>query len=152
MKRIKTLRFGEIEEDESKIIHFAQGLPAFEEEHEFILVLQTMDNPYVFLQSIKTPELAFLMTRPFVFFPAYEFTLPETIREQLGLKDLNDLDVYTLITIPDGNIQQMTTNLLAPIVLNKCNYEAQQVILEKTNYMTKHALFPQSEMSEKGEK
>jgi len=152
MKRIKTLRFGEIEEDESKIIHFAQGLPAFEEEHEFILILQNMDSPYVFLQSVKTPELAFLMTRPFVFFPSYEFTLPEMTREQLALQDSKDVDVYTLITIPEGQIQKMTTNLLAPIVINKCNYEAQQVILERTNYLTKHALFPQSEMSEKGEK
>jgi flagellar assembly factor FliW len=151
MKKIKTLRFGEIEEDEGKIIHFAQGLPAFEEEHEFILVLQTMDSPYVFLQSIKTPELAFLMTRPFVFFPSYEFALPEMTREQLALQDSQDVDVYTLITIPEGQIQQMTTNLLAPIVINKCNYEAQQVILERTNYMTKHALFPQPEMSKKGE-
>ena len=39
MKKIKTLRFGEIEEDENKIVRFAQGMPAFEGEHEFILIL-----------------------------------------------------------------------------------------------------------------
>ena len=61
MKKIKTLRFGELEEDESKIIHFAQGMPAFEGEHEFVLILPDMDSPYVFLQSVQTPELALIL-------------------------------------------------------------------------------------------
>ena len=142
MKKIKTLRFGEIEAEESKIIHFAQGMPAFEGEHEFILILQEMDSPYVFLQSVRTPELAFLMVRPFVFFPDYEFTLPDTVQEQLSVEKQEDLDIYTLVTIPDGNIQNMTSNLLAPVVINKQKQEAQQVVLEKTHYTTKHALFP----------
>ena len=38
MRKIKTTRFGEIEEDEGKIVRFAAGLPAFEDEHEFIIV------------------------------------------------------------------------------------------------------------------
>ena len=149
MKKIRTLRFGEIEEDESKIVHFAQGMPAFEGEHEFILILQDMESPYVFLQSVRTPELAFLMTRPYVFFPDYEFTLPDAVLEQLAIKKQEDLDVYTLITIPDGSIQRMTTNLLAPVVINKQNREAQQVVLEKTHYTTKHALFPDKTKGDK---
>ena len=44
MKKIKTLRFGEIEAEPGKIIHFDQGMPAFEGEHEFMLILQEMDS------------------------------------------------------------------------------------------------------------
>jgi len=152
MKKIKTLRFGELEEDESKIIHFAQGMPAFEGEHEFVLILQDIESPYVFLQSVQTPELAFLMVRPFVFFPEYEFVLPDLILEQLAIVAQADMDVYTLITIPDGNIQKMTTNLLAPVIINKHNREAQQVVLEKTKYTTKHALFSEQAAAAKGDK
>lgn len=151
MKKIRTLRFGEIEEDESKIVHFAQGMPAFEGEHEFVLILPDMDSPYVFLQSVQTPELAFLMTRPFVFFPDYEFVLPDVVLEQLAIEKQVDFDVYTLITIPEGSIQDMTTNLLAPVVINRKSREAQQVVLEKTKYTTKHALFP-DKIKAKGDK
>ena len=149
MRKINTIRFGEIEEDENKIVHFAQGIPAFEDEHEFVIIPYDPSSPYVFLQSVQTPELAFLMTRPFVFFPDYEFVLPDVVLEQLAIEKQEDLDVYTLITIPDGSIQRMTTNLLAPVVVNKQNREAQQVVLEKTHYTTKHALFPDKAKGDK---
>ena len=52
MKKIMTSRFGEIEAAEESIIHFATGIPAFEEEREFILIPYEDDSPYVFLQSV----------------------------------------------------------------------------------------------------
>ena len=67
MKKIMTSRFGEIEAEEESIIHFAAGIPAFEEEREFIIIPYEEDSPYVFLQSVRTPELAFLMTMPLTF-------------------------------------------------------------------------------------
>jgi flagellar assembly factor FliW len=39
----------------------------------------------------------------------------------------------------------MTTNLLAPVVINTKNMQAKQVVLEKTNYTTKERLFPEKE-------
>jgi flagellar assembly factor FliW len=38
MRKVSTSRFGEIEVDEKKIIHFKNGIPAFEDEHEFIIL------------------------------------------------------------------------------------------------------------------
>lgn len=141
MKKVNTLRFGELEVTDEQIIHFENGIPAFDDEHEFVLIIQDPAMPYAFLQSLKSPGLAFLMTRPFVFFPDYEFVLNDSVEEQLGLKSAEELDIFTLVTIPDGDIRKMTTNLLAPIVINKANQKAQQCVLEKTNYTTKHMLF-----------
>ena len=62
MSKIMTSRFGEIEAAEESIIQFAAGIPAFEEEREFIIIPYEEGSPYVFMQSVKTPELAFLMT------------------------------------------------------------------------------------------
>ena len=141
MKKIDTLRFGSIEAEENQVINFKQGIPAFEEEKEFLLIVPDETAPYAFLQSVKTPELAFLMTRPFVFFPDYEFVLNDEIEEQLELKSEEDLDVFAFITIPDGDIKKMTVNLLAPVVINKRARFGQQYVLEKTKYTTAHALF-----------
>ena len=38
MKTVDTLRFGQIEVEEDKILHFADGIPAFEDEHEFVII------------------------------------------------------------------------------------------------------------------
>ena len=38
MRKVYTSRFGEIEVDEEKIVHFQNGIPAFEEEKEFIIL------------------------------------------------------------------------------------------------------------------
>lgn len=142
MKQFNTLRFGEIEVDENEIVHFADGIPAFEDEHEFLIIPYDEESPYVFLQSLTTPELAFLMTMPFVFFPEYEFELDDANQEKLGLTRQEDMLVYMLLTIPDGQVELMTANLTAPIVMNQVTMQARQIVLDKSRYTTKHRLFP----------
>lgn len=145
MKKINTARFGELNIQEDKIFYFADGLPAFEDEHRFIILPFDDDSPYSFLQSVETPELAFLMTVPFVFFPDYEFVLEDDVMAALAIKGSEDMQVYTLVTIPGGNIKEMTANLMAPVVINKETREAKQVVLDKSQYTTKHRLFPPKE-------
>ena len=142
MKKIKTARFGELEIQEDRIFHFADGLPAFEDEREFVILPFDDDSPYSFLQSVATPELAFLMTVPFVVFPDYEFVLEDDVMAALAIKGSEDMQIYTLVTIPGGNIKEMTANLMAPVVINKKTREAKQVVLDKSQYTTKHRLFP----------
>lgn len=148
MKKINTRRFGELEVEEQDIIKFADGLPAFEDEHEFVVLPYEEGTPYMFLQSMNTPELAFLMTDPFVFFPDYTFELDDANMSKLGVEDMEDVLVCTLISIPAGGIANMTTNLLAPVVINRHTKEARQVVLEKTQYTTKHRLFPEKKGAE----
>lgn len=148
MRKIDTRRFGELEVDERDIVRFADGLPAFDDEHEFVVLPYEEGTPYMFLQSLATPELAFLMTDPFVFFPDYTFELDDANMDKLGVEDMEDILVCTLISIPAGGIANMTTNLLAPVVINRHTKEARQVVLEKTQYTTKHRLFPEKKGAE----
>jgi flagellar assembly factor FliW len=143
MKKVNTLRFGEIEVEEEKVVHFEDGIPAFEDEHEFLIIPYDDESPYVFLQSITTPDLAFLMTMPFVFFPEYEFELDDDSQNKLGIKSQEDMLIYTLLTIPGGKVADMTANLMAPVVLNQNTMQARQIVLDKSRYTTKHRLFPE---------
>ncbi len=145
MRKINTRRFGELELEDEDIVRFAHGLPAFEDEHEFVVLPYEEGTPYMFLQSAATPELAFLMTDPFVFFSDYSFELDDANMEELGIATPEDILVCTLISIPPTGIPDMTTNLLAPVVFNKNTMEAKQVVLEKSPYTTKHRLFPKKE-------
>ena len=143
MKKINTLRFGELEIEEQDVVRFADGIPAFEDEHEFVVLPYEEGTPYMFLQSMATPELAFLMTDPFVFFPDYSFELDDENMEKLAINSMDDVLVCTLISVPRSGVAGMTTNLLAPVVINRHTMQARQIVLEKTQYTTKHRLFPE---------
>lgn len=148
MRKVNTSRFGEIEVDESKIVHFKDGIPAFEDEHEFIILPYEEESPYYFMQSLKSPELAFLLTIPFLFFNDYTFEIDDESVKELEIKNPESVFYYSMVTIPNGSIRYMTANLVAPIVLNSENMRAKQVVLEKSNYTTKHRLFPESAKKE----
>ncbi|MBR0060322.1 MAG: flagellar assembly protein FliW [Selenomonadaceae bacterium] len=143
MRKVSTSRFGEIEVDEKKIVHFKDGIPAFEDEREFIILPYEEDSPYYFMQSVNSPDLAFLLTIPFLFFPEYSFEVDDVTMKELEITNHDNVFYYSMITIPNGSIRYMTANLLAPIVLNSDNMQAKQVVLEKSNYTTKHRLFPE---------
>lgn len=144
MKKIDTLRFGEIEAEKEKIICFETGIPGFEDEHEFLLVPYDEESPFLFLQSLNSRELAFLVVSPFVFFPAYEFEIDDAAMEQLALNNSEQLVIYSILTVPAGNIKKITANLMAPVIINQENMKAKQIILEKTGYTTKHEIFSQN--------
>lgn len=145
MRKVMTTRFGEIEVADDKIVRFEDGLPAFEDEHEFHMIAYDKESPYYFLQSMATPELAFLVVVPYIFFPEYEFRLDDEAAEQLGIAAPEDLEIYVLLTIPEGKIPAVTANLMAPVVVNRRTLAAKQVILTEGEYTTKTPLFARGE-------
>jgi flagellar assembly factor FliW len=146
MRKVSTARFGEIEIDESKVVQFPHGIPAFDDEKEFAILPMTQDeeSPYVFMQSLSSPELAFLMTNPFSFFSDYEFEIDDDSLENLDIKEQEDLVIYVILTLPKGKVRDMTANLMAPVVINTANMKAKQIVLDKSRYTTKHRLFPEA--------
>ena len=149
MKNIATTRFGNLEIDEAEIIRFPNGIPGFLEEKEFVMIPLGENEPFVFLQSLKEGDLAFLLTNPFLFFKDYEFVLPDEILAMLEIKESTDFATYSILSILDKNIKNMTANLVAPLIINLNTKQACQVVLEKTVYTTRHRLF-QEESAERG--
>ena len=145
MRKVNTVRFGEIDVDETKILHFKEGIPAFETEHEFLLLPFEENSPFSFMQSLKSPDLAFLVTNPFLFFPEYSFEIDDDIMKSLEIDAQEDLLIYVILTIPNGEVKKMTANLMAPVVLNVKNMQSKQVVLDKSPYQTKHLLFAEKE-------
>ena len=85
------------------------------------------------------------MTVPYIFFPEYEFQLDDDVTKKLEINTPEDIILYTLLTIPNGDITKMTANLMAPVVINNNTLAAKQVVLEKSRYTTKHPLFQSKE-------
>lgn len=138
---IRTTRFGDLDIEASVVLHFPHGLPGFPEETRFVLLPYDADSPFAFLQSTVEPDLAFLVVDPFAFFPAYEFTLSEQLTAELGLSPECPPKIYSIVTVPEKT-EDLTANLIAPVIINPKKQLARQTVLEKTSYTTRHRLFP----------
>ncbi len=146
--KLNTKNFGELDIDEKKIISFPEGLPGFEEEKEFIIINnEDEENPFCWLQSVKNPDLAFVIVNPFFVFSDYSVDLSETVQEKLKIKDEKDVAVYSIVVVPE-DLKKMTANLLGPIVINVRERLGKQVILDDPRYTTKHYIFPQEDRGE----
>jgi flagellar assembly factor FliW len=139
---IETKYFGTMLIDQQDIIQFENGIPGFPEEKQFIF-LPLEETEFLVMQSIKTPQLAFITSSPFTFFKDYEIKLSDTVVEQLQLKSELDVTILVILSVQKP-FSQTTTNLVAPIVINTVQKLAKQVILENTPYETKHLLFYQT--------
>lgn len=136
---IDTKYFGQLEIVEDNIIIFPKGLPAFEHIREFVLLSFPDNDIYFCLQSVKQPEIAFILINPWDFFPEYNFHIPKDDLEELAIEKQEQVQVYNIITIPHDP-KDMTANLMAPIVINTFNRRGKQIVLYESEYGTKHPL------------
>ncbi len=134
--QISTTNFGNLEVDEKMIITFEEGLPGFENEHEFVILNNwDTDDPvgFMWLQSTQNEELAFVISIPFLLRSSYEFEIPEDVCKTMGFDDPSQVGVYTVCKI-QNEIESMTFNLTSPIVVNTQSRKAMQLTLDDDRY------------------
>ncbi|MGB9682852.1 MAG: flagellar assembly protein FliW [bacterium] len=125
-----TSLFGNIDIEGFYKIIFTSPILGFEDEREFILIRNSENSPFYWLQSLNTPELAFLLADPFVFFPDYK----------IPLETEGNIAAYVIVTVEE-DFRFSTANLLAPIIIDADTNTAMQIVLEDSGYTTKHRLF-----------
>lgn len=138
---IKTTRFGEIEVPEELILAFPSGLPGFPDEKKFALFPYEPESPFSILQSLAEPDLAFLLADPYRFFNDYSFELDDELTAELGFSPDNLPQVFSVATIRD-KLENMTVNLIAPIVVNWQQRTGVQLIIDSKLYSVRQPLFP----------
>lgn len=137
---IETKHFGEIEVNEDRIITFSDGIPGFDDFKKYIIIKNPQEGvPFNWLQSTDNMDLAFVIINPFIFKQDYEFNMPENVIKKLDIKTPEDVTIYSIVTIPD-DINKMTANLVAPIVINHSNKKGKQILLQDSDYNRKHLI------------
>ena len=136
-----TARFGSLEIQDHDILVFPDALYGFDHEKEFALLPldPNIESPMEWLQSLRTRELAFIVTDPFLFVPEYKMALSDSEQTQLEIESMESVVVRVIVTIPKV-YSEMTANLVAPIVINQGKGLAKQVVLTNAEYDTKHSL------------
>ena len=137
---INTSRFGEIDIPDEKFIEFAAGLPGFEQCKRFALISTEETAPFHWLQSVEIPDIALAVIDPFKIFPDYAPRVSETMLSDIGSPPDEDILLFTVAVIP-GEVSNMTTNLVSPILINAKTNAARQVILEGSNYQIRHPIY-----------
>ncbi|MFW5736196.1 MAG: flagellar assembly protein FliW [Halanaerobium sp.] len=144
---IMTRDFGKLKVAESDIISFASGMPGFEELKDFVLLPLADESPFIIMQSVEDPDIAFVTVEPGNLIQDYEFEISDKIEEELKIENISNLLILNIITLKD-QIKNSTANLSAPIVINIEEKLAKQVILDDQRYQVRYKIFAAEEVAE----
>ena len=130
--RANTRLFGEIDIEQEKIIVLPDGIVGFPDMKNFTLLFdeEKKDNVTImWFQSMDEPQFAMPVMLPQVVKEDYNPTINDSLLEPLG--DLNPDNTYVLVTVTvPPQIEKMTVNLKAPIIINTDTKKAAQLIVE----------------------
>jgi len=103
--------------------------------------LQFEDSyPIIWLQSMDDGGICLPVLDTFSVLSDYVFDIDEADVEVLELGGPEDLHVVSVLVIPD-EIQGMTANLAAPIIINTATGKAKQIILGGGKYNVRVPVF-----------
>ena len=147
----KTRLFGKITIDDEKLITFPEGIVGFPFLKQFALIhdAENENAPIMWLQSMDEPTFAMPVIEPQLVTDSYNPTVDDTYLEPLG--ELAEDQIYSLVTITvPPQIENMSVNLKAPIVINMANNKAVQIIVED-DYKVKHPIYETLRKRKEGE-
>jgi len=146
--KIETRYLGRVDIEADKIMTFPSGLPGFSDKHDFVLLNFSKNDNFQVLQSIDDKDLAFIVTNPYQFYQDYEFKLDDSIRDTLDINKIEDVLVFSIVTLQE-TLSQSTINLKAPLILNRYSKLGKQYILNDDTYSMKQALVLEKRMQQR---
>ncbi|MDS0524122.1 flagellar assembly protein FliW [Clostridium sp. SHJSY1] len=118
---------------------FKNGIPGLEEYKNYILEKSEELEPFNVLQSKENQGLGLVVISPFEVMQDYEIKLSENTIKNLEIKEPNEVLLCTTVTL-NSDLDKVTTNLRAPIVINLKNGLGEQIIVDNDKYKIKHPI------------
>ena len=141
--KITTRVFGEIEIDDSKIIRFPAGIIGFPEMTDFALVFDEEKgnkSPIKWLQSLQEINFALPVMDPLLVAKDYNPEVEDDHLIPLGKMNPEDTLVLVTVTVPK-DLEKMSVNLQAPIIINAETKKAIQMIVNTEKYPVKYYIY-----------
>ena len=146
--KVLTKAYGEMEIAEAQRILFPRGLFGFEDLRDFAL-LDAVQQPFYWLQSLERVEVAFVLIDPLFFRPDYTPDVDAGELEDIGAARAEDRLVFAIVTIPE-NSSLMTANLQGPVILNRRTREGRQSISSNPRWGVRHVILDELSRSRQG--
>lgn len=141
--KINTRVFGEINIEETKIIHFPGGIIGFPDMTDFALIHDSEKESVCavrWLQSMQEPNFAMPVVDPLVIAPDYNPEVEDELLKPIHITDPDSVLVLVTMTVPK-DITKMTINLQAPIVINADEKKASQIIVDTEKYPVRFPIY-----------
>ncbi|MEE2787577.1 MAG: flagellar assembly protein FliW [Myxococcota bacterium] len=135
--RVDTARFGTIDVVEDQIFSFPMGMLGFAKYKRYIVLDHSENSPFKWLQSVEDGALAFIITDPIFFKADYHIELRRGEISIIEPSSEEELVLSVIMTIPESP-QDMSANLMAPLIFNMSNRMAMQHVLTNSNYPVKY--------------
>ena len=129
----------EFKTDDGQTIEIPKGLLGFEDHRRFILTGPPEGRPFVRLQSLDDEGLSFVLVNPRLFFPHYKVEVDPREIAELNSADPRQIETWVIVTVPE-DWSRMSANLQGPVLVNRVNNLAKQVVLVHGPYTTRHYL------------
>lgn len=130
--KVNTRLFGEIDIQDDKIITLDKGIVGFPDLKKFTLIFdqEKQDEAGImWFQSLDEPQFAMPVITPSSVFTDYNPTINDELLEPLGTLTEDNLYVLVTIKVPT-DMQNMSVNLKAPIIINTDTLKGGQLIVE----------------------
>ena len=139
--KIQTVKFGEVEIEESRIFDFVLPIIGFNNLTKYTTLEPDKDTLFKWLQSIEEPALAFPIISVAALDYDYTVDLADNVVNDLEITNPESLLVMNITSIPQDNPRGTTINLLAPLIFNLENRKAGQVVLSGSGYDISYPMF-----------
>ena len=120
-------------------IIFEKGLLGLENLKKYKIEDIEDNEDFKLISSIEDPDVSLVIISPFKVKEDYEIDLSDETVKNLQIESSDDVILYTTVTV-NSDVKKITTNLRAPLVINKKNNRAEQVVLSKEAYEIKYPL------------
>lgn len=144
---IQTTRFGELEIREEDIYTFPEGLLGFSHVKKFVVVENPSGGPFLWLQAVEHPAIAFVITNPLLIKPDYTVAVKKEELAVIKLERSEDGEVHVILTVPSDPLKT-TANLMGPLVFNVKERLGKQIVLSDVGYTTKYPVFVEKKQVE----
>lgn len=140
--KLNTKLFGKIEIDETRILHFENGIIGFPDMKRFLLIHdEESDNHFIsWLQSIEEPTYALPVICPLDVLEDYRPFIQDELLSSIEPYKIEDLAIFTSIRVP-SNVEEMTSNFRAPFIINAEAHKGCQIIIEDDKYLVRFPIY-----------
>lgn len=142
--KLSTKYHGIREYKEDDVWDFNKGICGFEDLKRFISFPVEENEIFNVLHSVEDGSVGFVVISPFIVDKNYEFHLCEEVIKRLKINSQEDVLVLTTVTL-DSDVEKITTNLRAPIIINIKEKLGEQIILNNEKYLIKQPIFKEAE-------
>ncbi|MDF2821732.1 MAG: hypothetical protein K0R15_2173 [Clostridiales bacterium] len=153
--KVNTKHFGIVEIDDNKIINFRNGIFGFNEYKEFAIVYELTDDGEIpiinWLQSLEDKNIAIPIMNPISILNEYNPIIEDELINQLGDCNESNVAFYTVINAKK-DVEELFTNLKAPIIINTDTFLGVQVMVENDDYPIRFNIYEMLRNAKKNSK